>query len=247
VTTQRLSAKGMGRTNTVGRGGGQRRWAAVAIAATAAAATIVALPPTAGAHHEAGVAAASRAAMQPGAAEVGPAGKAMRVAGYQRYRWRVPTMRAQTLERQRQRESERQSAPEPAYIPTSVGPTSIESLEHTMPGTPRQEFYAPRAATPVSSPPVAAPVAYSAPAAPTILGETGIDLQVGSFRRYENALALKSKLASRYANVYVTPFSFRGGEYHRVRVGGFSSMDELRTTESALARAGFRPMRVRNR
>jgi cell division protein FtsN len=92
--------------------------------------------------------------------------------------------------------------------------------------------------------PATAPYARVYPSGTASHATTGA-LQVGAFVNPATADALRARLAPRFPGVTVSPARRDGTTYHRVRVGGFASAQELEAGARALRAAGFTPVRVR--
>lgn len=65
-------------------------------------------------------------------------------------------------------------------------------------------------------------------------------VQVGSFRDRATAMGVKRKLDIEYDEVRIETVKVRGDDYHRVRVGRYSSERDAKKAASALRRQGYR-------
>jgi len=69
-------------------------------------------------------------------------------------------------------------------------------------------------------------------------------VQAGSFLDGEKAFALRSDLASRFADVYLSPFRTPDALYYRVRLGPFERRDDATVRAQTLFGRGFSAMVV---
>lgn len=67
-------------------------------------------------------------------------------------------------------------------------------------------------------------------------------LQVGAFKRYEDADSLKARLAILGIEAKIHRAEIRGETWHRVRVGPFSDRGELRAVRDRLDAQGMQPV-----
>ena len=77
-------------------------------------------------------------------------------------------------------------------------------------------------------------------------GKTGKDvryiLQAGSFSRFQDADRLKANLVLNGLNARIQKVTIEGrGQFHRVRLGPFTSLDSLEVTNQKLKQMGIRP------
>jgi cell division protein FtsN len=135
-------------------------------------------------------------------------------------------------------------------VAAGTEPTPPVSRQATTPGQPTPSESPPATAAPVPAPsaespaPATPPYARVYPSATASHARTGA-LQVGAFVNPATADALRARLAPRFPGVAVSPATRDGTTYHRVRVGGFASAQELDDVARALRAAGFTPVRVR--
>ncbi|TAN46001.1 MAG: SPOR domain-containing protein [Nitrospirae bacterium] len=66
-----------------------------------------------------------------------------------------------------------------------------------------------------------------------------LTIQAGAFREETNASRLKMALELNYKDVYITKANVDGVQYHRVRIGKFSSKDDARKIGGKLADEGY--------
>ncbi len=73
-------------------------------------------------------------------------------------------------------------------------------------------------------------------------------IQVGSFRKFEEADSVKAQLALHGMRSYIQKVTVEGrGEFYRVRLGPFAKYEQLETTTQQLVTQGYRPLRYRVR
>ena len=63
--------------------------------------------------------------------------------------------------------------------------------------------------------------------------------QVGAFKNRDNAERLVRKLGRNYQNAHISRYDTGSEVFYRVRVGKYSSLQQIMKEESALAKAGF--------
>ncbi len=64
-------------------------------------------------------------------------------------------------------------------------------------------------------------------------------VQVGAFQDRNNAERLRNNLSSIYKDTYISPFYNGNDTFYRVRVGRFSSVDQVMNTERILVENGY--------
>jgi rare lipoprotein A len=64
-------------------------------------------------------------------------------------------------------------------------------------------------------------------------------VQVGAFQDQNNAERLRKDLASIHKDTYISAFSNGDNTFYRVRVGRFSSVDQVMNTERLLVENGY--------
>ena len=73
-------------------------------------------------------------------------------------------------------------------------------------------------------------------------------IQVGSFRKFEEADSVKAQLALHGMRSYIQKVTVEGrGEFYRVRLGPFAKYEQLEMTTQQLVTQGYRPLRYRVR
>lgn len=71
-------------------------------------------------------------------------------------------------------------------------------------------------------------------------------LQVGSFASFEEADQLKAKLALQGLQAQIQKVSIEGkGEYHRVRLGPYRSLEDLDSVNQRLSKLGIKALRLK--
>lgn len=74
----------------------------------------------------------------------------------------------------------------------------------------------------------------------------GYVLQAGSFANYEDADQLKAKLALQGLQAHIQKVSIEDkGEFHRVRLGPYDSVQALDAASQQLTKMGIKPMRLK--
>ena len=75
--------------------------------------------------------------------------------------------------------------------------------------------------------------------------QKGFFLQMGAFKNYENALALKKKFASSYDNINIVSLPQEQGTIYRVRIGPFAEpTTAVQTMDNIKAATGYDDMRL---
>lgn len=67
-------------------------------------------------------------------------------------------------------------------------------------------------------------------------------LQVGAFRSWPHATALRDKVLAVDANAYIAEADVDGQPLFRVRIGAFPSYDDARAAAERLRQAGYQPL-----
>jgi len=124
----------------------------------------------------------------------------------------------------------------PAVVNAAVAPAPEPGTAIAAPAPAPAPNAAAVAAVPRDTVPAPQPAAAPLPS---------IALQVGAFRRPENAAALERRLATRFPHVEVVPFLRDGVTYHRVRVGGFATDTERAAAARGLRADGYAALPVR--
>lgn len=139
--------------------------------------------------------------------------------------------------------AERPAPPAPSFeFPSILRDTEVDISEGKPPPppAPRPEPPPPPAAdVPVQAPPVAAQTAQPAPSG-------SYQLQVGSFRRKEDAERLKAELALLGISTRIESATIKDGQqFHRVRTGPLVGKQALEEARANLARHGKDTMQVK--
>jgi rare lipoprotein A len=70
--------------------------------------------------------------------------------------------------------------------------------------------------------------------------EVVYEVQVGAFEQSEQAQAVLEQVQGSFPKAYIAPRQGPAGEYHRVRIGPFSTKEEAQRIANALKRGGHR-------
>jgi rare lipoprotein A len=102
------------------------------------------------------------------------------------------------------------------------------------------------ASSSVTSPALAARSDDTVATRPSIRSSTAAEritdtflVQVGAYEVRDNALRVEAHVRQQYPNVYLEPYETHTRQFHRVRVGPFSSEDEALLIANRIASAGF--------
>ena len=107
------------------------------------------------------------------------------------------------------------------------------------PPEPKEETAASSSSTPAQP----AATTASATAPPRDDGKSAYVIQVGSFRKFEDADRVKATLALSGLETFIQKVTVEGrGEFYRVRVGPFSQYDAAQQTTNQLIQLKFQPL-----
>jgi|SRR5688572_1081713 len=132
-------------------------------------------------------------------------------------------------------------ATEPVAASVETAPVIVKPVHAVaLPPAAVAEPVAPRAATPTVAPARAIPSPRRAPR----FARPVAALQVGAFRRPENAAALLAELVRQFTDVSLSEVERDGVVLHRVRIAGLATATDADRAAARLERLGHRPIPV---